>query len=350
MKLWHAIRFDALMHPWFLALLIPVAALLAVECLRKAPAALSISTGAVMARIRGQSNTFPRLLPPLLRALGLAMLVLALARPLQGLKPHIDRADIVDIMLCVDVSESMSAMDFSMGGKPCDRLQITKAALHDFIESRKFHSEDRFGLDRLGLIIYAAYAWTQCPLTLDYGILERELAGAKIESGTRAKSGTAIGSAIGLAVGKLIKSEAKSKVIILLTDGLNNSGELDPITAAGIAKEYGIRIYTIGAGSQSEAPRLVQTIFGPQYQMVKFPMDEETLQKIAEVSGGRFYRATDSKALKEAYAEIDKLETTEIEVGDYYDHEEGFVPWAAMGSVAVAASLFTRRRWFEAIP
>jgi Ca-activated chloride channel family protein len=200
------------------------------------------------------------------------------------------------------------------------------------------------------LVLYAGYAWTQCPLTLDYGMLERELDIARIDEQDRQKQGTAIGSAIGLAVSKLRKSEAESKVIILLTDGRHNRGELDPITAAQFAKDYNIRIYTIGAGSEGQALIPQRGLFGERMVPVEVPIDIATLERIAATTDGKFYRATDVKSLQGAYEEINQLETTEIETTGYYDYEDGFVPWAVAGTVLLLASVMSRRFWFEAIP
>jgi Ca-activated chloride channel family protein len=235
-------------------------------------------------------------------------------------------------------------MDFFTDGARMDRLSVTKRAVSDFVEHRK---QSR---DRLGLILYAGYAWTQCPLTLDYAVLERELDQAQIDESDRRKQGTAIGSALGLAASRLRKSEAKSKVIVLLTDGLHNRGELDPITAAQLAKEYGIKIYTIGAGSGAEVLWPQQSLLGLVMAPKVIPIDEEVLKRIASITGGKFYRATDTKSLGQAYEEINKLETTEIEIGDYYEHQEGFVSFGAAGTVALLASVFVRRLWYDPLP
>ncbi|MCP4641053.1 MAG: VWA domain-containing protein [bacterium] len=342
--------FNKLMHPWLLVLLPGIGALLLAELFARAPGAMRISTGEVLARLRRSPRVALRGAPAVLRAVGLAFLLMALARPLQGLQARRDTADIVDIMLCVDVSGSMKAMDFVSKGERRNRLFVTKEAVRDFLENRKQRTGDRFGVDRIGLVLYAGYAWTQCPLTLDYDMLERELDVATIDETDQRKRGTAIGSAVGLAVSKLRKSEAKSKVIILLTDGRNNSGELDPITASRFAKEYGIRIYSIGAGSEGEALVPHRTVFGERLVPMSLPIDLDTLNRIAEISGGRFYRATDTQSLQGAYDEINELETTEVDIDDYYDYEEGFVPWAAVGAVALGLSILTRRVWFEPIP
>ncbi|MBI4558724.1 MAG: VWA domain-containing protein [Candidatus Hydrogenedentes bacterium] len=350
MTWWVPFHFHALMNPWFLLLLVPVVALFSFESLARAPGVMRISTGETLARFPGAHRRFTRRLPALLRAGGLSFLVLALARPMTGLEVREDRTDVVDIMLCVDVSGSMKAIDFMAGGRRMDRLTVTKEAVREFIASRKQTDEDRFGLDRIGLILYAGYAWTQCPLTLDYGILERELDLAHIDESDSRKEGTAIGSAIGLAVSRLRKSEARSKIIILVTDGLNNRGELEPLTAAGLAKEYGIRIYAIGAGSRSEVLIPQQTLFGQHMVARPLPIDDEGLRKIATLTGGQYYRATETDALHGAYAEISRLEATEVQVGDFYDYEDGFLPYLLIGSAFLGASILSRRQWFDPIP
>jgi Ca-activated chloride channel family protein len=349
MNLFSAFHFTGLMHPWALVLLVPVVLLFLAEIRAPAPGVLQVSTGETLARLQGNHENMLRRLPALLRALGLALLVFALARPVKGLEARMDEANVIDIMLCVDVSGSMRAVDFESGGERRSRLYVTKEAVQDFINSRKERSESRFGRDRLGLVLYAGYAWTQCPLTLDYAVLERELEKAEIDDRDQQKQGTAIGSALGLAASKLSKSEAKTKVIILLTDGLNNKGELDPITAAGLAKDYGIRVYTIGAGSRGEV-LVPSPLFGDMFVPAQMPIDEDMLTRIAEITGGKFYRATDTESLEQAYDEINRLERTEIKVADFYDYDEGFMPYASMGMVALLAAVFGRRIWFDPIP
>lgn len=351
MNLMGPFRFDMLTHPWFLLLLIPVALLLIAELVTKPYGALQVSTGDTMARLRRRGRTLPRILPPLLRALALTCLIVALARPLNGLRPRIERADVIDILLCVDVSGSMTAEDFEVEGiGRRDRLYVTKQAVRDFVQTRKGRSDDRFGMDRLGLILYAAHAWMQCPLTLDYGVFERELDAVIIDRNDEKTNRTAIGSAVGLAISRLIKSEAKSKVIILLTDGINNHGSLDPITAAQLAKDYDIRVYTIGAGSPTGGRGTRRTLLGTQSIRTSDPIDENTLQRIASITGGKYYRAENVDTLQGAYQEINELETTEVEIGEAYEYEDGFVPYALLGALAISVSVFTRRRWFESIP
>ena len=338
-------HFTELSHPWLLLLWALAAVLFAFEIVAGAPGVIHMSTAETFTKIHGRKRMeLLRRIPPALRAVGLCLLVVAMARPLDGQQLRKDRANIVDIMLAVDVSGSMNQRDLMYGGQQQTRLNVTKTVVRDFIESRKESRSDRYGIDRLGLVLYAGIAWTQCPLTLDYAVLNHELDIARIDETDPRKHGTAIGSALGLSVQRLRNSEAKSKVVILLTDGLNNRGELDPITAAQVAKEYGIRVYTIGCGS----PESVQIggIFGQRSE----PIDEDTLRTIAETTGGRYYRATSTELLREAYREISALEATEIEVGDFYEYEEAFVPYAALGGLLVLAALLVRRQWFETVP
>lgn len=342
--------FNTLMHPWVLLLILGVVALMIAELIARPSGALSISTGETLANIRGHARTSLRHLPPILRAIGLSLLIIAIARPLTGYQMRKDRKNVIDIMMCVDVSGSMKAADFLVQNQRLDRLAVTKQAVQHFLDSRKERRNDRYGLDRVGLILYGAYAWTQCPLTLDYGVFERELELANIDERDPRSQKTAIGSAIGLAVSRLRKSEAKTKVIILLTDGINNSGELDPLTAAGLAKEYSIRVYTIGAGSPAGGATLQTGLLGTVFRRTNEPIDEETLKKIAAKTNGKYYRATDTESLVAAYEEINQLEMTEIEVGDFYEYDENFVPYAIIGSLAMLVSIFSRRTWFEAIP
>lgn len=330
---------DTFRNPEALWLLIPAALLLAGEWLARPHGVVSVSTGEVLAELHAEGREWIRKVPSVLRMLGLALLIVALARPLNGMRPRVESAEVRDIILAVDVSGSMTATDFEIGGKLRDRLYVTKLAVLDFIESRKADAGDRFGLDRVSLLLYASYAWIQTPLTLDYRLLETDLERVSINQNNEKHNRTAIGSAIGLSLRSLLKSEAESKVIILLTDGINNAGELDPITAAGLASDYGIRVYTIGAGATS------RSAFGGQN-----PIDEAAMQEIAKITGGKYFRATDLESLQRAYREINALETTEIEVGQVYDYDEGFLAFAFWGTLLVMSSILSRRKWCEAIP
>jgi len=339
---WLTLDIDSLKHPHFLWLLIPAALLLGAEWIVRPQGAAVVSTGEVMARVRGQLNTVFQKMPVILRFLGLVLLIFALARPLTGMRPVIESAEVRDIMLTLDVSGSMTATADVIQGHAFDRLGVTKLAVKDFIANRKVDATDRFGTDRLGLIAYASWAWIQTPLTLDYGLLEYELEGLEIDTlmEPNKHNQTAIGEAVGLSVSNLIKSPAQSKVIVLLTDGNNNAGKIDPLTAAGIAKDYGIRVYTIGAGAPDVRNQRAR----------QNPIDEVTLKKIAEATGGKYYRATNLDSLQEAYREINELETTEIETGKYYEYDEGFFPFAVLGGGVMMVSVLLRRKWFEVLP
>ena len=249
------------------------------------------------------------------------LLVLAAARPQSGRRRAEVKTEGIDIVLAVDTSGSMQALDLDADRsitKRRNRLQVASEVVTDFVEKREN--------DQVGLVVFGEQAFTQCPLTLDHGIVATFL--SQLEIGM-AGDGPAIGSAIGTAVKRLKKSEAKSKVIILLTDGRSNAGDLSPKKAAEIAETFGIRIYTIAAGTRGKAPFLVKTLFGmqPQYQAVE--IDEAGLKEIAEITGGAYFRAEDLKALESIYDQIDALETTEITNTAYLEYDEKFEVFVA---------------------
>lgn len=250
----------------------------------------------------------------ILRSTAIALFVIALARPQYGNEQTKVKTEGIDIVLAVDVSGSMLAEDFEIGGRRYNRLYVIKQAVKDFIQKRTN--------DRLGLVVFAGRAYTQCPMTLDYGMLLQLL--EKVEIGM-VEDGTAIGSAIGSSADRLKNTKAKSKVIILLTDGRNNAGEIDPFTAAEIAKTFGIKIYTIGAGTKGLAPFPAIDLFGNTVmRQVKIDIDDDALREIAKITDGKYYRATDTESLKEIYRQIDKLEKTESEVTQYTEYSELF--------------------------
>ena len=240
---------------------------------------------------------------PGVRLLGLALLIVALARPQTGNVNTETTTEGIDIILTLDISGSMKAEDF----KPQNRLHVSKEVIKDFIRSR--------ANDRIGLVVFARESFTQCPLTLDYNILLNFLDQVTFDM---VEDGTAIGMAIANSCNRLKDSHAKSKVIILLTDGVNNAGEINPVTAAEIAKTLGIRIYAIGAGKPGPAPYPVDDpVFGRRYVNVENEIDEESLRQIAQLTDGKFYRAKDVDGLKKTYDEISSLETTKIETKQY---------------------------------
>jgi Ca-activated chloride channel family protein len=264
-------------------------------------------------------------LPLILRAVAIAAVIIALARPQSVSSKQNMTTEGIDIVLVLDVSSSMLAEDFNP-----NRMEAAKQVAREFIDGRTN--------DRIGLVVFAAESFTQCPLTTDYPVLINLLAAIKQGMvGDR----TAIGLALANGVNRLKDSKAKSKVMILLTDGVSNSGEVDPITAGKIAATFGIRVYTVGVGAQGQAPYPMPTPFGIRRQLVPVELDEKTLMAIAQMTGGTFYRATDNRTLRSIYKEIDRLEKTKIEVTAYRRYTELFFGWVllTLGAVVVDGTL-----------
>lgn len=268
------------------------------------------------------------------RVLALIFLTIALARPQSTSKGENVSTEGIDIVLVNDISGSMLAEDF----RP-NRIEAAKKVAMDFIDGRP--------TDRIGLVIFSGESFTQCPLTLDHGILKNLL--SEIKSGM-IEDGTAIGMGLATAVSRLKDSKAKSRVIVLLTDGINNRGFIDPMTAAGIAQQFGIRVYTIGVGTIGMAPYPAQTAFGTIYQNVPVEIDEKLLQQIADQTGGKYYRATDNRKLKAIYEEIDRLEKTKIEVTQFRRHKEEFYTAAMFAGLFLLLELIFSQTIFRKIP
>ena len=251
----------------------------------------------------------------------IALVVVALARPRAVAELLETSVNVVDIVLVLDISSSMRAEDFQP-----NRLEAGKATAQEFIRNREG--------DRIGLLVFAAESYIQCPLTMDTKVLEGLLSQVTIID--EAHDGTAIGMAIAHGINRLRDSAAKSKVIVLLSDGSNNAGELDPVTAAGFAHEYGIKIYAVGVGSRGRAPYPVDDpIFGRRYVQVDVDMDEETLQKVAATTGGQYFRATDEEKLADIYEKINQLERSEIRVKEFREYTELFA-WFLFPAVLLA--------------
>ena len=272
------------------------------------------------------------------RCLALVLLILAMARPQSGREGREILSQGIDIALAIDVSSSMEAKDLANQRKT--RLEVCKEVVAQFAQGR--------ANDRLGLVVFAGESYTQCPLTLDYDVFLGFLEGAEIAG--EDWDGTAIGLGIATAVNRLRESEAKSKVIILLTDGKNNRGEIDPITAARAAEAVGIRIYTIGAGSKGTIMQEVEGVFGKRFVPVKVEIDEETLQQVADATGGKYFRATSEKKLEEIYAEIGEMEKTEIKMREYVDYRELFHQFLWPGLVLLALELLLANTRFRRLP
>ena len=276
-----------------------------------------------------------------LRLFGLGLLIIALARPQKGHTENEITTHGVDIILALDVSTSMKALDF----KPNNRLFVAKETIKKFIEKRQN--------DRLGLVVFAGRSYTKCPLTLDYAILAQFI--DAIEFG-EIEDGTAIGTAIATAANRLKKSSAKSKIIILLTDGANNAGEITPLIAAKASSELGIKIYTIGVGKGGQVPFPVEYV-NPwtgkkeqKVQMIPSDIDEQTLTNIASETKGQFFRAHNAKKLEEIYDHIDELEKTEIKTKSYTTYSEQFFLWLVLGFCVVLLEIVLKHTRYRRIP
>ena len=301
---------------------------------RKAQAAITYSSLKMFDKIPATFRERLRHLPFALRMLALIFLVIALSRPQNFSAGQSVNAEGIDIAMVLDISGSMLAEDF----KP-NRLDAAKNVIDNFVSARTN--------DRIGLVIFSREAFTQCPLTIDYSVL-RNLLG-DIKTGM-IEDGTAIGNGIANGINRLKDSDAESRVIILLTDGVNNAGEVDPISAAEIASTFGIRIYTIGVGTRGEAPYPVQTPFGTRYQMVPVEIDEVILKKIAELTGGEYFRATNNRALEEIYNKIDKMEKTKIEITSYRNAKELFAGWLGIGFILLLLELLASKTILRKLP
>ena len=307
-------------YPYLLILLFLVPLFTWLRYRRDSFATMGFSHGEVLAKMPPTWTVAIHRMLPILYALGLISLILAMARPQQGLEESLTNTDVIDIALLVDVSGSMEALDFATRSNPDNRLDAAKKVIHKFIEMRP--------ADRICLIGFAALPYMVSPLTTDHFYLIQQIDRLKIGM---VDDGTGIGSALASGINHLRDTEAKSKVIILLTDGINNSG-ISPLNAAEAAKAMGIKVYTVGAGADGKVRFPYRTIFGQVgYRMEESKIDEETLTDIAKATGGQYFRAKDFNALEKVYEEINELERTEIEVDNYTRYEERFTPFAAAG-------------------
>ena len=324
-------------HPYLLWILILVPLLVAyyVWRQRQGGASIRISSVAGLQRAPKTLRYWLRHVPFALRIVAFGLLVVALARPQKVEVDAHTSTEGIDIMMAVDVSGSMLARDF----KP-DRITAAKEVATSFIS-------DRTG-DRIGLVAFAGEAYTVCPLTTDKSTLTTLV--GRIRSGLL-QDGTAIGNGLATSVNRLRESEAKSKVIILLTDGVNNCGEIAPLTAAEIAEAQGIRVYTIGVGTEGMAPYPAYDMFGEMtFVNQKVEIDEETLEQIAEMTGGRYFRATNNDKLKAIYEEINQLEKSKVEVFNEVTYDELFVAWLLAALVLLGAEFVVARLILKRIP
>ena len=272
----------------------------------------------------------------IIKGLAFALFVIALARPQLTLKEEEVKAEGIDIMMIMDISSSMLAQDF----KP-DRLEVSKKVAIQFVDKRPY--------DRIGLVVFSGESFTQCPLTTDHRVLKDFLDG--LQCGLL-EDGTAIGMGLASAVNRLKDSEAKSKVIILLTDGVNNSGYIKPMTAAEIAQELETKVYTIGVGSVGQALSPISRRSDGRYVfgMAKVEIDEGLLNQISDMTGGKYYRATDEQSLEAIYAEIDRLEKTEMDITTFKRYSEEYGRFLSLGLVLFLLEVVLRHSLFKTLP
>lgn len=337
---------------------------------KRKPVAMTFSTTAMAARIAPTWRVRMRWCLPALRLAALSLLILGLARPRKGNEQTRVRAEGIAIQLLVDRSGSMRAMDFTLGARRVDRLEAIKSVVHDFVMG----GDDLAGRtdDMIGMIAFARYADSRCPLTLDHGYLLESLTKTEIVT-EQEEDGTAIGDAVGLGVERLRAMDAqrkargaqkmKSKVIILLTDGENNAGDLDPKQAAELAETFDIRIYTIGVGTRGQAPiPWTNPLTGEKIlRPMQVSIDEETLREVAKATGGEYFRATDTDSLRAIYAEIDKMEKDETIEKRYYQYKELATQFVDVGPielpplllcvfVLLALEMILAHTWLRQVP
>ncbi|MEX0894885.1 MAG: VWA domain-containing protein [Balneolaceae bacterium] len=319
---------------WLLALLPIFAGVSIWRHFRKKRPSLTFSSTQDLADLPGNWRVWGVWIPPLLYWICYTLVVLALARPQEENTTLERTTEGIDIVLSIDISSSMLAEDFNP-----NRLIAAKNIAAEFIDNRSH--------DRIGLNVFARQSFTVCPPTVDHRLLKRLL--NDVDLGM-VQDGTAIGLGIATAINRLKDSEAESKVIILLTDGLNNAGEIDPVTAGELAETHGIKVYTMGIGTRGTAPYPIDDpVFGTRYQNVEVNIDEEMLTHIANLTGGQYFRATRTEELKEVYQRIDELERTEIEEIIYTDYEDLYprflLPGILLGFLALISDRFLFRSY-----
>ncbi len=321
-------------QPWFFALFVLVPVLLFWYLFKNNTQQGTIMVSDAAARGLSSWKTSLRHLPFVMRLLALSCMIVALARP--QTKNELQHADGegVDIVLCIDVSGSMTAQDFQP-----NRLEAAKAVAADFVNRR--------ATDRIGVVIFAGESFTQCPITTDHNVLVAAI--DNIHNGLL-EDGTAIGSGLGTSVDRLRTSKSKSKIIILLTDGENNGGLIDPKTAKEIAKTFGIKVYTIGVGTDGYAPQPVNTPLGVQMQSTKVTIDEKLLKEIASETGGKYFRAKDNDGLLKIYTEIDNLEKSKVEISTLSRYTEKFFPFVMAALAFLLLEVLFRYTVFRKFP
>ena len=323
-------------HPKMLYLLLLIPAFVAWYIFRQkdSRASLQMSTLMPFGGAPVSIRVYLRHLPFSLRMLAIALIIIVMARPQSFNVTQNIETEGIDIMIALDISTSMLAQDF----KP-DRFEAAKDIAIQFVSGRRN--------DRIGLVIFAGESFTMCPLTTDLRTVANQFKDIKMGL---IEDGTAIGVGLATAVARLKESDAQSKVVILLTDGVNNRGEIAPLTAADIAKTFGIRVYTVGVGSHGTAPFPMQTPFGTRMQDMKVEIDEDVRKDIASVTGGQYFRATDGKGLAQVYEQIDQLEKTKIEMVETTRKSEKFALFAILAILLLGLDLLLRTTVLRSVP
>tara|TARA_B100001765_G_scaffold80661_1_gene49372 strand:- start:872 stop:1777 length:906 start_codon:yes stop_codon:yes gene_type:complete len=300
---------------------------------------INYSSLASLKAVSQHHSKIKAMVPIVLRFIAITLFIIAFARPQEGHKRTEILSQGVDIVLAIDTSGSMQALDFKKNETQVTRLSVVKDVVAEFVKNRE--------TDRIGMVVFGANAFTQCPLTLDQNILLSFLDKLKIGM---AGDATAIGSAIGISARRLKDLKSKSKVIILLTDGRNNSGAISPLQAAEIAKSLGIKVYTIGVGKRGKAPFLVDSIFGKRLIYQNVDIDEEVLNKISKMTDAKYFRATDLKSLKDIYKQIDLLEKSEVKSIDHSEHKELFHYFLIPGLILLLTEIVFSNSFLRRLP
>ena len=326
-------EYDNPKYLYLLLLLIPLIGWYIFK-LRKMQATFKLSSGYAFEKAPSTLRVYMRHFPFLLRVIAIALVIIVLARPQSVNSSDISKSEGIDIIMALDISGTMMANDFSP-----TRLEAAKKVASEFINDRQS--------DRIGLVIFAGESFTQCPLTTDHRVLLNLLSEVKFGM---IEDGTAIGLGLANSVNRLKDSQSKSRVVILLTDGSNNAGQIAPLTAAELAASYGIRVYTIGIGSRGTSVARVMTPYGMQSMNVSGDFDERTLTEIASKTGGSYFRATDNTSLSGIYDEIDQMEKSHISVNTVTKRKELYLPFAIIALALIGGELILRRTWLRNIP
>lgn len=323
-------------NPWYLLLLLLLIPAIVWYILKhkKAQASMSVSSTEAFDKMPRTYKSYLRHVVFVLRLLVIACVIVVLARPMTTDSWHKSSTEGVDVIVALDISGSMLSRDFEP-----NRLEAAKSVAAQFVAGREY--------DNIGLVVFAGEGFTMCPMTTDHAVLLNLM--KDVDCGMLV-DGTAVGDGLATAVNRIKDGPAKSKTIILLTDGTNNAGVVDPITAAEIARSYGIRVYTIGVGTKGMAPSPVMTPYGIRYQNMPVEIDEDKLRQIASIGDGQYFRATDEDVLRNVFAEIDEMEKTKLSVQQFSRREEAYMPWAIAAMLLLAIEIILRYTLLRNIP